>query len=294
MTRVLVIGKGFLGDAIIKTLTSNKIDVIGTHFHTESTNTKYVDVQSVDSIRDCISDVKPDAIVNCAANTNVDFLEKNPKLAFSINSEGAANVAKISNQNNLRLIHISTDSVFDGKRGMYSEEDIPNPINVYSKSKAEGEKSVKENSANHVIVRTNFYGRDKNNRFLFNWVLDSLRNKRQIVGFSDVFFTPLEISNLSKILCELLLNNYVGTLHLASDEMISKYDFAKKIARTFSLDENLIKNGSIDSMNFTAKRPKNTSLKNDKSKKLLKTPIISLDEWLNEIKHNHKENGINL
>lgn len=285
MERVLVIGAGFLGSHIIKEFNKSGISVTGTSFRNPKENSILVDVTSIDSISHCVQRIKPDLIINCAANIQLDFLENNPNLAFSINSNGAKNVALISQKNNIRLIHISTDSVFDGIKGMYSEEDIPNPINVYAKSKALAEELVKQSSDNHVIIRTNFYGHDRSCRFLYNWILDTLKNNKELIGFSDVIFTPLEVSNLSKMIFEISMTEYNGIIHLASNEVLSKYDFAQKIAEAFSLNSNLIKRGTIEDMSFIAKRPKNTSLNNKKARQLLKTPIIPLTDWLNYINH---------
>lgn len=283
--KALVIGSGFLGTHIIDILKNNGINTVGTHFNLNNDGIMKVDVRNINSINDCVAKIKPDLIINCAAITQLDFLEKNPQLAFSVNADGAKNVATVSKRNKIRLVHISTDGVFDGKRGMYSEEDIPNPINVYAKSKAEGEKLVRENSDNHVIIRTNFYGFDKNDRFLFNWILNMLKQHKQIVGFSDVIFTPLEVSNLSEMIKEISMKSYCGIIHLASDEILSKYQFALRIAEIFELNKDLIKEGSVDDYkDFVAKRPKNTSLINKKARQLMKTPIISLSEWLMTMK----------
>ena len=283
--KALVIGSGFLGTHIIDILKNNGINTVGTHFNLNNDGIMKVDVRNINSINDCVAKIKPDLIINCAAITQLDFLEKNPQLAFSVNADGAKNVATVSKRNKIRLVHISTDGVFNGKRGMYSEEDIPNPINVYAKSKAEGEKLVRENSDNHVIIRTNFYGFDKNDRFLFNWILHMLKQHKQIIGFSDVIFTPLEVSNLSEMIKEISMKSYCGIIHLASDEILSKYQFALRIAEIFELNKDLIKGGSVDDYkDFVAKRPKNTSLINKKARQLMKTQIISLSEWLMTMK----------
>ena len=194
----------------------------------------------------------------------------------------------IAQRHKIKLIHISTDSVFDGKQGRYSENDTPYPCNIYAKSKLRGEEFVKEFSENYVIIRTNFYGYDKKNRFLFNWILSMLKQKKKFIGFDDVIFTPLEVSNLSKMILEISTKNYVGLIHLASDDAISKYQFALMVADIFKLKKELITKGSVDDINFVANRPKNTSLVNKKAKGLLNTPIISLFDWLNIIKDNVK------
>jgi len=285
MEKALVIGKGFLGSYIAKELEKSGILTTTTGFNNFRENDIRVDVRNINSLNDCISKFDPELIINCASNNDLDFLENNPELAFKTNAEGAKNVSISCEKNGIRLIHISTDGVFDGRKGMYSEEDSPYPINVYSKSKFLAEKFVKHNSSNYVILRTNFYGFNTAGKFFFNWILDTLkRNNKEIIGFSDIIFNPLEISNLSKLIVELSQKNFRGIIHLSSDEVLSKYQFILKVAEVFKLNTSLIKKGFADNFEFVAKRPKNTSLYNGKAKIHLKTPNMTIMEGLEKIK----------
>jgi len=281
--KILVIGIGFLGRYLLREFTSSNIQAYGTTFN-QSTQDKFrVDVRNIDSIKKCVLQLKPDTIINCTANVDLDFLEKNEKQAIAINAIGAKNIALVANQNDIRLIHISTDGIFDGKKGNYSEEDIPYPVNVYGKSKLMGEQLIKENSNNYVIIRTNFYGYNEQGKHLLNWILTTLKQKKQMIGFDDVLFTPLEISNLCMMIRDITMKNMHGIIHLASDKIISKYQFAIEVANVFQLDKNLIKKGSVEDLKLIAKRPKNTSLSNKKAKKFVSMPIIPLKESLIKI-----------
>jgi dTDP-4-dehydrorhamnose reductase len=274
--KILIIGMGFLGNSIFTVANNKGMNVVGTHHSREPS----LDVKNIDIVEKIIIHHSPDFIINCAALTNIDQIELEPSLAYSVNAEGAKNVASIALKKKIKLIHISTDSVFDGRGKLYSEIDMPNPINEYAKSKKLGEDYVKEISDTFVIVRTNFYGHNKEGKFLFNWILDSLRNRQMITAFNDIIFNPLEIMNLANILIELIHTDYRGIIHLSSDQVLSKYQFAMKIAGVLGFDINLIKKGTIEDSHFVAKRPLNTSLSNFKAKKLLKTKIVSLDDWL--------------
>jgi len=287
MKKVLIIGIGFLGNYIIKQLKANNIATIGTKTNSNS-QFAFLDITKKVDIEKIILKHSPNCIVNCAARIDVDFLEKSPQMAYSINSEGVKNLAELSNKYNIRLIHISTDSVFDGINGHYNENDLPNPINTYGKSKEIGENHVRNIHKNHVIIRTNFYGIHNEGKLLFNWIKNSLESKKQITGFSDVIFSPVEIGNLSEIIQEFILNSFVGTIHISTKDSISKYDFALKIARLFGFDSSLITKKSVDSFDFIAKRPKNTSLDNTHAVKLLKTKILSVDEGLKKLKNIQK------
>ena len=285
MDNVLVIGSGFLGGNIVNEFRNNEIKVIGTNYNKNSSDEIHFDITNMDSIVSCVKKYSPQVIINCAANVNVDDLENNEKLAFSINAYGAENIARVCKNNKIRLLHISSDAVFDGKKGMYVEEDVTNPVNIYAKSKMLGEKLISKNLENYVIIRTNFYGFHKQDKFLFNWILSKLKNNERFLGFNDVFFNPLEVTNLSKMIYELSEKKFCGILHLASDEIFSKFEFATKICEFFGFDSNLIRKGSIDDLDLNAKRPKNTTLVNNKAKELLDTKIQKLDFWLHNIKN---------
>ena len=278
----LILGKGFLGSNIFTEIQKSGKKVVGTNYSNPKNNELTLDITNIDSIENCVSHINPDLIINCVADTRLDYLETHSDLADLINSEGAKNVAIVAKQYQSKLIHISTDSVFDGKEGNYSEEDTPHPINIYANSKFLGEKNIQKIFNNYVIVRTNFYGFNSDGNFLFNWILNNLKNNITFTGFSDMIFSPLEITNLSKLIIELSNTTYHGILNLSSDEQFSKYDFALCIAEKLNFDKSLIKKGLSNDMHFVAARPRNTTLNNKKAKQFLKTSIITLNDWLNE------------
>jgi dTDP-4-dehydrorhamnose reductase len=275
--KILIIGKGFLGEKLFSEFHDSGINVLGTHYHKSD---PIIDITNIHSIEKITHEFKPDFIINCAALTNLDQIESNPKRAYAINAYGAKNIAKVSRRNKIKMIHISTDSVFDGMEGMYHEDDVPNPINEYAKSKKMGEDFVKETLDEHIIIRTNFYGHNSEEKFLFNWILKKLKNKQQITGFSDVIFNPLEIRNVSSMISELIYKDFDGIMHLSSNEVITKYEFIMEITKMLNFDMELVIKGSIKNVNFIAKRPLNTSLSNHQAKNFLKTQPLSLKNWL--------------
>ena len=212
MKKLLIIGKGFLGNSLSK-LAIKKFDV----FEASLKHGLFVDIQKIQSIEKLIKKHDPDIIINCAAITNIEKTENDTQKLFLVNAQGPGNIAKIAKKYSKKFIHISTDSVFDGNKKKYNELDLPNPLNEYSKSKFQGEQLVLENNSNSIIVRTNFYGYDENGKFLFNWIINQLNNKKSIIGFEDIIFNPLEINNLSELLLELCLIEFTGIIHLAGD-----------------------------------------------------------------------------
>tara|TARA_B110000438_G_scaffold116719_1_gene114154 strand:+ start:74 stop:961 length:888 start_codon:yes stop_codon:yes gene_type:complete len=282
--KILIVGIGFLGNYVFREFENKGFNVIGTKSSSNDNMIK-LDITDIESIEKCVNQINPDLIVNCAANTNLEFLEKNPEISKSINANGPKNLAKIAFKNKIRLIHISTDSVFDGNDSMYHEEDIPNPINEYGKTKLLGEKYIQEIMNNYVILRTNFFGINDKGTGILNWIIEKLSQKKEITGFDDVIFNPLEILNLSKIIVEISQSNFVGILHLSSNKIISKYEFIIKVADVFNFDKKLIRKGTLNDINFVALRPKNTTLYNKKAEKIIKTKIQTINESLIRIKN---------
>ena len=280
--KVVVLGIGFLGGYVLDTLKINGISSEGTNYQNISNSIK-LNAANIEEVEKYLISVKPETVINCVGIGDIDFLEKNPTIAYKMNSDSAKNIAKICNKLGIYMIHISTDSVFDGQTGMYKENNKVNPLNIYTKSKALAENYVQDNVKNSVIVRTNFYGFDKKNKWFFNWIINSLSSGKKITGFTDLIFNPLEISNLSNLLIELTTIKYEGIIHLSSNDFLSKYDFIMKVASVFNFDKNLIIKGNSS---FPVKRPKNTTLDNSISKRILKTPITPLDLCLKNIKLN--------
>ena len=280
--KVVVLGIGFQGGYVLDTLKINGISSEGTNYQNISNSIK-LNATNIEEVEKYLISVKPETVINCVGIGDIDFLEKNPTIAYKINSDSAKNIAKICNKLGIYMIHISTDSVFDGQTGMYKENDKVNPLNIYTKSKIIAEDYVQDNAKNSVIIRTNFYGFDKKNRWFFNWIINSLSSGKKITGFTDLIFNPLEIFNLSNLLIELTTIKHEGILHLSSNDFLSKYDFIMKVASVFNFDKSLIVKGNSS---FQVKRPKNTTLDNSISKRILKTSITPLDLCLNNIKLN--------
>ena len=134
------------------------------------------------------------------------------------------------------------------------------------------------------IIRTNIFGIDPNGRDFISNIIKNLKNKKSMIGFDDIIYSPLEISNLVEMIIEILKINYCGIIHLSSDIPISKYQFILEVADVFKLDKTLVKKGTSEEIKFIAKRPKNLTLCNDKAKKILKTQIIPLKESLKKIR----------
>lgn len=282
--KIFLFGRGFLGNYIVNEFKKYGDEVYSSRLTNCSKDDFKIDIRDKNSIFNVLEKIKPDIIINCVAITDLDFLEEHPEVGFEINSEGSKNIAIVSEKYGAKLIHISTDSVFDGKKGMYDENDSVNPINVYAKTKLLAEKYVKQETTNYLILRTNFIGYDSEDKNLLNWMISKLSKQETIIGFNDVFFTPIEVSYLSSLIYKLSSVEESLFLNLSSDKKISKYDLAIMICDLFSFNKKLIKKGSSTDISFKASRPKDTSLSNEQAKKLLNNNFLSLNDSLKKIK----------
>ena len=209
-----------------------------------------------------------DRIVHCAAVTDVDLCESAPSLAQRVNVAGTRQLARFARRKGVDFVYISTDSVFDGRRGGYREDEPPAPLNVYARSKVEGERAVREELPDDrwLIVRTNLHGWNAQPKSsLSEWFLARAERSQRSVGFVDVIFGPLLVNDLGDALLDLVAAGRTGIYHLASRDAISKYEFGALVCREFGFDTRLVVPGSIAEAPLRAERPRNTSLDTTKA-----------------------------
>ncbi len=206
--------------------------------------------------------VKPDLILHCAALANLDGCERNPEQAWRLNAELPGEIAAEAHRAGVKLVHISTDAVFDGQaEGAYTETSTATPINVYARTKLAGEAAVLDADPDAIVARVNFYGWSLGGtRSLGELFYNQLSAGRRMNGFTDVWFCPLQVNVLAETLLQMVDKNLSGLFHTVSSECLSKYDFGCRIARLFGLDEGLIDPVSWRDANLTAPRSPNLRL----------------------------------
>ena len=243
----------------------------------------YLDITNPILYDEVLSFVKPDLVINFAALTNVDLCEQKPELAFSVNLGGLTNLVDLFDG---PIIQISTDYVFDGENGPYSENDITNPINFYGASKLESEKILLENSNDNLVIRTNvLYDHSNNTSASFlNWVVESLKNENEINIVEDQWNNPTWTSSLAVVLDKAIDKGLGGLVHWGDGDWISRYEFAIKIASSFSLKTSLIKPILTKDLKQIANRPLKSGLQTDFAQKLLNLEPPSIEECLDSIK----------
>lgn len=244
-----------------------------------------LDIADEEKLLKTVSRIKPDAIIHTAAYTDVDGCEANRGIAWRVNADATKKIALASAENSSHMIFISTDYVFDGEKGLYLEDDKPNPINYYGFTKLKGEEFVKEYAAEWCIARTSvIYGWSLTGKLNFaTWLINNLRQGREIKAITDQYVSPTLNTNLAQMLLEIVERNITGVLHTAGATRVSRYEYALKLAEAFSLDRELVKPATMSDIPWKAKRPRDSSLNVSKALNMLNAKPLSLDQALQEM-----------
>ena len=241
-----------------------------------------LDIRNQVALKELINTTAPDILINLAAMTNVDACELNPKLAGEINVAGLEHICDSFKG---KIIHLSTDYVFDGTSGPYKENDPLNPISIYGKTKLASEHILLEKDIKNLVIRGNVlydYSPHTSASFL-NWVVSSLKGNQEIKVVEDQFNNPTWTRSMSDIIELSIENDLEGIIHWGDSEHISRFEFAKLIAKKFSLDESLIKPILTSELNQPARRPLQSGLSTEKLVNMLDIIPPSINDCLDEI-----------
>ena len=233
-------------------------------------------------VRRFFEDEKPDWVIHTAAMTDVDGCESAREEAGKVNVEGSRNVARASREFGCRLIALSTDYVFDGKDGPYSESDPPAPVNVYGRTKLEGEAAVLEACPGALVARISVpYDWNPAARPNFvMWLAGRLEAREPVRVVADQWSTPTSVPRLAEDLLEYCRKDRAGVVHLAGADFISRYDFALRVCRKFGLDESLVRRASSEEFRQAAARPGRAGLKCREAEKDLGEKMTGTDAGL--------------
>jgi dTDP-4-dehydrorhamnose reductase len=262
-------GSGLLGATVVLQARSLGREVVGL-YHGHALQIPGVGMRQVNLIdfaatRELLLELRPRTIIHCAAATNLDWCEAHPEEAEKLNVDASSLLAEIARDLNAQFVYISTDAVFDGKRGNYSETDEPCPLSVYARTKLSGEHAVLERHGSTLIVRINIYGWNVQQKLsLGEWFLKQLQEEKEVPGFTDVTFCPTLVNDLAEVLLRMLDRGLSGLYHVAGSERISKYEFGRCVAKTFGLDPGKVFPTRIVEANLKARRSLNISLNTTK------------------------------
>jgi len=289
--RVLITGcHGLLGQRLVKYAPPG-CDVIATdlspdHAFIPEKMYRQCDLTNRNEIQNLIDDVRPNDIINAAAYTNVDGAEDERDLCWLVNVIAMENLVQAARRVHSDIYHISTDYIFNGQDGPYLEDDTPHPIGFYGQSKLAAEQVLKGSPLNFTIARTMvLYGVSENHRPDFvGWLINKLRENDPVHIVTDQFGNTTLSDELARAIWQLVRTSYHGIVHVAGTEIVSRFEFAQKIAKVFDLDASLINPISTTDLKQRAPRPLNSGLVVDKAIYSLGLELSDVESGLKKYK----------
>ena len=282
MKTILITGAyGQLGDACAKHLKNDfKLILSGISPVNSGVN---LDITSKNSIEKVLLETNPDVILNLAALTDVDGCELDPEKAKNVNINGVKNLCRDFNGH---FIQISTDYVFNGESGPYSEEDEANPKSVYGKTKLSADNWLLDNYPKLTIIRTNvLYSYTNRTKASFlKWVVESLDSKQKIKVVNDQWNNPTWTESLSVVIQKVIDNQSFDLYHYGDIDILNRFEFSLLISKVYDLDSSLIMPITSDQLNQIAPRPRKSGLYTKKIESKLGIIPQSVETCLNEIR----------
>ena len=283
--RILITGaSGLLGRRLFEIL-SREHEVIGTYNNNKSHKCYYLDVSDRDSVGLFFKKIDPEVVIHCAALVNPDYCEENQEQARLINIQGTQNIVDMCKKYDCKMIFLSSDFVFDGSGGPYYEESLMSSVNYYGATKIEGEKIVRESLNDYLIIRPALmYGSDEHSKDSFiTQILAKLQTGKKFEMDNRIIKYPTLIDDVGEAIRKLIDLDLSGIYNVCSEKGITKYEWAKKVARFYGFQEdNILESTS----NNIARRPLNVKLDSEKIKRHI-FKITSIDEGI-KIANNQK------
>jgi len=259
---ILVLGaKGMLGHDVVAALKDD--------FDVAALDIEEVDVTNLESVRKVLQKESPKVVINCTvACANADRAEKEKELAFKVNAEGVRNLAKVCKELEAKLVHYSSDYVFNGKKDQpYDEADHPDPLSVYGKSKLQGEDHLKKILDDYIIIRTSWLFGEHGRNFV-KTILKLASEKDELKIVNDQIGSPTYTKDLANATKKLIDLDAKGTFHIAATDCCSWFEFAKEILETVGIRAVEVEPIASDELNLPARRPKNSRFNCEKFEKL--------------------------
>lgn len=286
---------GLLGQKLVKLLSPMEdVEVYalsrGENRLRETRGYTYINIDLTDEgrMRQVLEEIRPDFLVHTAAMTNVDACELDKEECDRMNIDMVRQMLPVLKDIGTHLVHLSTDFVFSGRKGsLYTEQDLPDPVNYYGLSKLRSEELVEASGVPAAILRTVLVyglvdGNDRSNVVL--WVKNSLEQGREIRVVTDQLRMPTYAEDLAEACWLAIRERARGIFNVSSSELFSIYELAILVAEAFELDKNLIHPVETNQLSLAAQRPLSTGLDLSKSSRLLKLPLRSFRDRLQDFK----------
>ena len=283
MRKILILGaSGLLGSRLLHSIDNS----YGTYFSSlpsDESNFYHLDALNTNELDVILKEVRPDVVINCIGLTNVDECEKFREKSWMLNCSLPVDISKICKLKDIKFVHISTDHYNNLSGTKLTEIDDVSLPNHYSFTKFSAEKMIKEVNPDAIIIRTNFFHFDFESPKTF---LDELivNNSKKIgtTSFYDILFSPVSTSILILYLQKLLELNFCGLISIASEEVLSKYDFHQMVLGCLGLDRSLHTPVSINEIKLYATRPKYMALSNRKLLEITQIPMPRIYDMIME------------
>ncbi|MCX6640173.1 MAG: SDR family oxidoreductase [bacterium] len=284
--RALITGaSGFIGGRLFLDAPTD-IETWGTYLDNNvrenSSRTLRVDLRDLNAVNAILKGIKPDLLIHCAGYSSVAFCENAPTAAWEMNSWFTGQLAELCVEYGIRLIFFSSDMVFDGSKGNYSETDLPQPVNFYGCTKLAAERRVQETCSDLVVIRLNLsYGKPAIGGTSFTEeVIQRVQGGKPYFLFADQFRNFMSVTNLSQCVWELAQSDWKGLLHLGGSEPTDRVTFAHKLAEHLHLDSTLLIPSQTDIASTQVSYPKNNTFDLSLAGKILKTTLLNIDQGL--------------
>lgn len=294
MSSVLVVGaSGFAGSYLYKQFGLAKWDVSGTCHDHPMEGLHKLDITNKEAVFEMLGRIRPDVVCIPAAVPNVEYCEDYPVETAKVNVDGIIYTAQACKGISAKIVFFSTDYLFDGKKnGLYSEDDTPNPINVYGKQKLMAEHGIREATDDHIIARTTgIYGWEARGKNFVERLIRTLARGEDIRVPTDQFSSPTYVVNLSAMIADLVTNDLTGVFNVCGDEVMDRYRLSCLAAEVFGLDASLIKPVKTSELNQKATRPLMAGMKTEKIKRSIDTAPVSAREGLEMMKDSRDADG---
>ncbi len=280
---VMVIGgTGLVGNALLRAWSAQGAQVAAATYHSHASGGfLQLDMRDLGKVRALLSAHRPTVVAVPAANPYVDYCELHPEETRRVNVEGTLHVAQVCRELGARMIFYSSDYVFDGVKGHYTEEDVPCPINEYGRQKSETERGVLAADPRNLVIRTaGAYGWQWELKNFVLQVRKNLSEGKPMRVAGDVRYNPTYVENLAEITVALIEAGASGIFHVVGATEIARAEFAQRAARAFGLDAALIQTVPVGEFKSPTARPKQSSLRTDKVRQVVPIAPIGVDEGL--------------
>jgi dTDP-4-dehydrorhamnose reductase len=295
METLLVIGGSGLVGSKVAALASESFKVLATYREKKpkipGVEFAVLHKERVDEGIALVRATKPAFVVDTAAAHNVDRCEEERDVAWQMNAGSTGALARVATDVGARYLFVSTDFVFDGRKGRYREDDVPRPVNYYGETKLAGEHAVLAATSENLVVRPSvIYGWDDRRLNFGTWVLSSGRAGTPINVATDWIGSPTFADDLAAGILRVLRVPDGGVYHLAGGDALSRYDFAVRLLKAFDLDPTMAHPVRTEDLHLKAARPADSSLSNTKAKRHRIT-LLTADEGIRAMKGQHGLEG---